>query len=361
MDRRDGMSLWRDYGVPMQDKNAFSLQYRKDTSKDPSKFDKTKKKKPANDWLKDKTGLLKVREAAPEKSKGGLLPITPCKVCGKDTCPGCGDKMRLESSAPANIKPRYKVSDKKAQEVIDNVPKKFLFMMGDKKVFAVDDNYVKVNLYADWVEGGNEEAYPEFTPEGEIWVDGEKSLESQKAIALHEYTEEQHMEKDGMTYEKAHPLANKEEMKYRKNMKPLQTPMGLYKKGGKIGDPKDRDKAGGSNAGKYSKSEGPFAGPSGGAPKGSYPIGSKSRGKSALKLAHNAPNPSGIKATVYRKYPDLKTKKAMEGAKLELGGMGQMQGKAPIPTKYSAPPDKVKQNFALYKRKRKEPKAAFGH
>jgi hypothetical protein len=132
-------------------------------------------------------------------------------------------------------------------------------------------------------------------------------------------------------------------------------------KGGKVGDTENRDKPGGSNVGKYSKSEGPFAGPSGGAPAGSYPIGSKSRGKSALKLAHNAPNPSGIKAAVYRKYPDLKAKKVMEGAKLGIGGMGQMQDKAPQPTKRNAPADKVHNNFVILKKKKKEPKPAFGH
>ena len=136
----------------------------------------------------------------------------------------------------------------------------------------------------------------------------------------------------------------------------------LKAKGGKVGNPEHRDKPGGSNVGKYSKSEGPFAGPSGGAPVGSYPIGSKKRGKSALKLAHNAPNPGGIKAAVYRKYPDLKPgKKAMEGAKLTLSGMGRMQDKAPQPTKHAAPPDKIKKNFALYKRKEKAHKSAFAH
>lgn len=69
---------------------------------------------------------------------------------------------------------------------------------------------------------------------------------------------------------------------------------------------KPQDRPGGSNAGKYSKDEGPFCGPSGGAPEGTYPIGSKKRAKSALKLAHNAPKPDGIKKCVYRHYPDLK-------------------------------------------------------
>lgn len=69
-------------------------------------------------------------------------------------------------------------------------------------------------------------------------------------------------------------------------------------------------KRGGSNVGEYKnvkKSE--FAGPSGGAPAGSYPINTKKRAKSALKLAHNAPNPEGIKKAVAKKYPGLKKKK----------------------------------------------------
>ena len=66
-----------------------------------------------------------------------------------------------------------------------------------------------------------------------------------------------------------------------------------------------RKKPGGSNVGKYDNVKS-FAGPSGGAPSGSYPINSIERGKSALKLAHNAPNPDGIKNSVYRKYPSLR-------------------------------------------------------
>lgn len=70
-----------------------------------------------------------------------------------------------------------------------------------------------------------------------------------------------------------------------------------------------RKKPGGSNVGEYPKvSSKAFAGPSGGAPAGSYPINSLARARSALKLAHNAPNPAGIKRAVYRKYPQLKKK-----------------------------------------------------
>lgn len=72
---------------------------------------------------------------------------------------------------------------------------------------------------------------------------------------------------------------------------------------------KIRKEAGSSNVGKY-KDVAPskFAGAAGDASKYSYPINDKSRAKSALKLAHNAPNPAGIKAKVYKMYPELAKK-----------------------------------------------------
>lgn len=73
-----------------------------------------------------------------------------------------------------------------------------------------------------------------------------------------------------------------------------------------------KKREGGSNVGKYkSVSKKSFAGPKGGAPQGSYPINTKSRARAALAYAHNAPNPSGIKAAVYAKYPELKKRKQM--------------------------------------------------
>jgi hypothetical protein len=64
---------------------------------------------------------------------------------------------------------------------------------------------------------------------------------------------------------------------------------------------------GGSNVGEYKNvAKKDFAGPSGGAPAGTYPINTLKRAKAALSYARNAPNPSGIKRAVYRKYPALK-------------------------------------------------------
>lgn len=64
------------------------------------------------------------------------------------------------------------------------------------------------------------------------------------------------------------------------------------------------DKPGGSNAGKY-KTKGPFCGPAGGAPKGTYPVNTKKRAIAALAYARHAPRPEGIKRCVCRHWPSL--------------------------------------------------------
>jgi hypothetical protein len=70
---------------------------------------------------------------------------------------------------------------------------------------------------------------------------------------------------------------------------------------------KMRKGAGSSNAGKY-KTVSPkkFAGASGGANKFSFPINDIKHARNALSRAHFAPNPEGIKAKVYKAYPELK-------------------------------------------------------
>jgi len=73
----------------------------------------------------------------------------------------------------------------------------------------------------------------------------------------------------------------------------------------KVGSTKSKDKPGGSGAGTYTKGEGPFCGPSGGAPAGTYPVGTKKRARAALAYARHAPNPGGIKACVCRHWSDL--------------------------------------------------------
>jgi hypothetical protein len=73
---------------------------------------------------------------------------------------------------------------------------------------------------------------------------------------------------------------------------------------------KMRSKKGSSSAGKY-KTVAPkdFAGAAGGASKYSFPINTLARARNALARAHYAANPAGIRAKVYKKYPQLKHKK----------------------------------------------------
>jgi hypothetical protein len=68
-----------------------------------------------------------------------------------------------------------------------------------------------------------------------------------------------------------------------------------------------KDKKGGSNTGRY-KTVNPkeFAGKAGGTSKYSFPINTLARARNALARAHYAPNPEGIRASVHRKYPQLK-------------------------------------------------------
>jgi len=70
---------------------------------------------------------------------------------------------------------------------------------------------------------------------------------------------------------------------------------------------KMRKKKGSSSSGKY-KHVAPkdFAGKSGGASAYSFPIPDLAHARNALARAHFAPNPAGIRAKVYKMYPELK-------------------------------------------------------
>lgn len=95
----------------------------------------------------------------------------------------------------------------------------------------------------------------------------------------------------------------------------------------KSAEAKARAKPGGSGVGRYGGVK-KFAGPAGGAPKGSFPINTLKRAKSALSYAHNAPNPAKLKASVYRAYPALAKRVAKrEGRKTpdlsKIKGLGK--------------------------------------
>jgi len=79
---------------------------------------------------------------------------------------------------------------------------------------------------------------------------------------------------------------------------------------------KMRSTKGSSNAGKYKHvSPKDFAGASGGASKFSFPIPDLAHARNALARAHYAPDPAGIRAKVYRKFPELKNRKEKRDGK----------------------------------------------
>lgn len=91
----------------------------------------------------------------------------------------------------------------------------------------------------------------------------------------------------------------------KKAVKKVKVARGISVPRGK--ESKMRVKKGSSSAGKYKEvSPKEFVGSSGGASKYSFPVNTLARARNALARAHYAPNPEGIKAAVYRKYPELK-------------------------------------------------------
>lgn len=98
---------------------------------------------------------------------------------------------------------------------------------------------------------------------------------------------------------------NKKKSVVKKAVKKVTVAKGIKVPRGK--ESKMRAKKGSGSAGKY-KTVSPkeFAGASGGANKYSFPINTLARARNALARAHFAPNPEGIRAKVYKKYPQLK-------------------------------------------------------
>ena len=58
------------------------------------------------------------------------------------------------------------------------------------KVFLVNGQYIRDNLDVDFTQGGHYKVYPEFIPNGEVWIDRAlDTSEDRKATLLHELTE----------------------------------------------------------------------------------------------------------------------------------------------------------------------------
>ena len=68
-----------------------------------------------------------------------------------------------------------------------------------------------------------------------------------------------------------------------------------------------QDKKGGSNAGTHEDKK-YYAGPSGGAPKYTFPIDTLKDAEDAMRMRGKAPNPAGIKRAVLERWPSLSEK-----------------------------------------------------
>jgi hypothetical protein len=58
-----------------------------------------------------------------------------------------------------------------------------------RKVYVVDGTYVRDNIFADFVEGSNCCAYPEFVPKGEIWLERDQTPTDLVESLIHEIVE----------------------------------------------------------------------------------------------------------------------------------------------------------------------------
>lgn len=83
---------------------------------------------------------------------------------------------------------------------------------GHVRIFYVDGNYVRNNIWPDFTEGGHGYIY-KFIPRDEVWIDWENRSEW-KPIAIHELHERRWMAK-GLDYEHAHDRANISEQQAR--------------------------------------------------------------------------------------------------------------------------------------------------
>jgi len=84
-------------------------------------------------------------------------------------------------------------------------------VLGEKKVYAIDGDEVKVKHTMDFVEGGNGMVY-DFIPRDEIWVDARMEPQDWTHIAFHEAVESLLMEERGLGYDEAHAQANSLEL-----------------------------------------------------------------------------------------------------------------------------------------------------
>jgi hypothetical protein len=84
------------------------------------------------------------------------------------------------------------------------------------KVFLVDGNFIRENIYVEFLFGGhNLAARHKFIPKGEIWIEQILKGVDRDAILVHESHEYNLMKNKRLSYVHAHKLANLKEKRFR--------------------------------------------------------------------------------------------------------------------------------------------------
>ena len=97
-------------------------------------------------------------------------------------------------------------------------------------VYLVSGERVRNDIDIDFTQGGNEAAYPGYVPADEIWIDDAMHVLDRIATIFHEIVERNLVLYGGLDYDKAHDIACKREIEFRKELarkKPSTTDLRL--------------------------------------------------------------------------------------------------------------------------------------
>lgn len=106
------------------------------------------------------------------------------------------------------------------QEFAPDLNKRLIDTFDGFKVFLVNGEYVRNNFEIDFTMGSHFHV-SSYIPEGEVWLDDRLSENDLAALVCHEIHELKLM-KEGMEYEKAHELATKLEIRFRKKLEEIR-------------------------------------------------------------------------------------------------------------------------------------------
>ena len=93
-------------------------------------------------------------------------------------------------------------------------------LKGGLHVWIVKGRLVRSDFFTDFTAGGHEYVY-EFVPAGEVWIDDDIEANERRFIVLHELHERKLMAR-GMSYDKAHALSSRMELRCRHHPERLE-------------------------------------------------------------------------------------------------------------------------------------------